>query len=257
MAHAIMPAETPEERELERKRVELARLTDRLAELESELTTLQIQLAAFEERYLQQVGRRYAELDAILADIAVIEAAEAPLSSELHARAEAAKERARASDEAVRGLSNQACRTVPDPALKALFRQVAKQIHPDLATDDVERLRREELMREANLAYAAGDRDRLQRVLHEWQTDPAAVTADGTAGELVRIIRRIAQTERRISELERRLEEVKSSDLFHLMMDTEKAKRQNRDLLSEMAREIDKQIAAARARLGRLRGACA
>jgi hypothetical protein len=53
----------PEETELLRKREELAALRATLAGMELELIDLRSQLAAFEGRYLRQVGTLYAELD--------------------------------------------------------------------------------------------------------------------------------------------------------------------------------------------------
>src|SRR5208282_6598714 len=61
---------SPEEEELARKRKELAQLRAELAERELFLTNLRAELAAFEGRYLRQVGTLYAELDEWNAKIA-------------------------------------------------------------------------------------------------------------------------------------------------------------------------------------------
>ena len=54
-------------------------------------------------------------------------------------------------------------------SLKKLYREVAKAIHPDLTTDEKERVRREKLMAEANLAYGEGNEAKLQSILSEWK----------------------------------------------------------------------------------------
>jgi hypothetical protein len=53
----------PKEEEILRKHEELAGVRATLAELELELVDFRSQLAAFEGRYLRQVGTLYAELD--------------------------------------------------------------------------------------------------------------------------------------------------------------------------------------------------
>lgn len=51
------------------------------------------------------------------------------------------------------------------PELTALYRRVMKRVHPDLAVDEQDRLRCEELSQRANAAYQAGDYEALRVVL--------------------------------------------------------------------------------------------
>ena len=60
MSANITRLQTPEERELEKKRADLEMLEANLAQCELELTTFQAELHAFEGRYLRNVGVRYA-----------------------------------------------------------------------------------------------------------------------------------------------------------------------------------------------------
>ena len=69
---------SPEERELDLKREELAALEADLVELELQLSTLDADLAAFRGEYLRVVGRRYAELDDLNARIAEAQAIRRP-----------------------------------------------------------------------------------------------------------------------------------------------------------------------------------
>ena len=50
-------------------------------------------------------------------------------------------------------------------SLKKLYREIAKRIHPDLATDEKDRARRHKLMAEANRAYEDGDEARIVQLL--------------------------------------------------------------------------------------------
>jgi len=63
MSAGIIRRLSPEEEELVRKREELSAVRGALAERELELADLRSQLAAFEGRYLREVGVLYAELD--------------------------------------------------------------------------------------------------------------------------------------------------------------------------------------------------
>ena len=83
----------PEEQELERKRAELAARESLLADRELELATLNAELVAFNRRYINCVGARYAELDEIEARIAETIAKNSPHDAHASKVAAAARER--------------------------------------------------------------------------------------------------------------------------------------------------------------------
>ena len=70
MATELETLRTPEEEELKHKLEELALLEAELAEKELELATLTAELQALDSRYLRVVGRRFAQLDQLNAEIA-------------------------------------------------------------------------------------------------------------------------------------------------------------------------------------------
>jgi DnaJ-domain-containing protein 1 len=126
---------------------------------------------------------------------------------------------------------------------------VAKCIHPDLATDENDRTRRQHLMAEANQVYEDGDEARLREILREWESSPEVVKGDGIGAELVRTIRKIAQIRERLLRIEAEIEELKRSELHQLKMEMDKGVVEGRDLLEEMKSRLDEQIVAARSRL--------
>jgi len=87
----------PEEEELARKRIELSELESALADQELNLTALRSEISAFERTYLRIVGKRYAELDEIEAEIAEELARVRPTSESTQAVALQARDRATAS----------------------------------------------------------------------------------------------------------------------------------------------------------------
>jgi hypothetical protein len=237
----------PEELELENKKADLASLEADLIQRELDLATLRAELASFENEYLGKVGSLYAELDQIEAQIAEAEASRRP--SDLGAQEAAARARTQAEESFQNATALGESKSKPTESLKKLFREVAKLIHPDLATNDADRTRRQRLMAEANRAYEDGDEARLQAILTEWETSPESVEGEGVGPELIRVIRKISQIQRRFVEIEVEMQRLKTSDLYQLWSKTEDAKNQGQDLFKEMASQIEQDIAAARKRL--------
>lgn len=251
MTDVELPPPSPEERELSRKLAELAELEEALAERELARATLQTELHVFQLHYLETVGRRYTELDAIEAEIAELELCREPGSAELVERAEAARARAQESEEALEtGRSLPQRRAGPPPeSLKKLFRKVARVIHPDLAEDDAARARRQDLMAAANLAFETGDELRLSVLLREWEESPEAVAGHGLAADLLRAIRRIAHAEERLTAVEQEIAALQEGELHRLRERVEAAERSGRDLLAEMAAALEPRILEVRERL--------
>jgi hypothetical protein len=246
---------TPEERELSRKLGELNELEETLAGREVTLATLEAELRVFEIHYLETVGRRYAELDELDAEVAEREALQAPGNFELLERAEEARARAQESADALDAGREETLRRTgpPSESLRKLFRKVARVIHPDLAEDPETRSMRQMLMAAANRAYVTGDEGQLASILREWEESPEAVTGRGAAAELLRAVRRIARVTDRIEGLDREIAALRDSDLHRLRERVEAAEREGRDLLAEMAAALEPRIAELTAKLKALR----
>lgn len=256
MKSAIARRQTPEEQELDKKLTELAALEMELTQRELDLATLQAELHSFEREYLRVVGIRYAELDEIEAEIAKHLAFLKPNDSTARQQAEHAWAKAQESKRtAYENVTDQESSQdfKPWESLKKIYREVAKRIHPDLTTDEKERLRRQQLMGEANQAYEDGDEERLQAILHGWENSPESVQGEGVVAKLIRAIRKIAQVRERLKKIEAEIEALKRSALYQLREKAIAAQQEGQDLLAEMASQIDEQIAATKLRLEELR----
>ena len=254
MSKSLEHVQTPEEVELELKRTELSRLEAQLAQRELDLETLRAELFSFERQYMQVVGIRLAELDQVEAEIAVLLSKANPANAEIRAKAETAREQAQGSAEAAREAAESGARLdfKPSDELKKLYREVAKQIHPDLANDDSEKEKRHRLMAEASEAYRNGDIARLQQILCEWQHSPEAVKGEGAGADLVRVIRKSALIRNRLAAIDSEVEVLKTSELYELREQVASAKKAGRDLLKDMEASVEEDIAAARHRLNRM-----
>lgn len=238
---------TPEDIELNKKLQQLSLLETELIEGELDSATLQADLHAFEAKYIRIVGACYAELDEIEALIAEANARLKPKDNKIQEGVFQARAQARASAQAIGAMkeTNEA-KFVPSEDLKKLYRELAKCIHPDLATDEKERARCQQLMVQANVAYEKGDSEKLKAILVEWANSPESVKGDGIAAELVRVIRKIAQVEERLRKIYIEIAQLEKSELFQLKEKVEFAEKQGRDLLFEMALIIKKEIDLAR-----------
>jgi DnaJ-domain-containing protein 1 len=224
MSNSLVLRQTPEDEELEKKLAELTALETELIQRELDLTTVHAELHSFEREYLQIVGSRYIELERIEAQI-----------TEYIAYLESSRD------------------FNPSDSLKKLYREVAKRIHPDLTTDEAEKVRRQQLMVEANQAYEAGDEEKLKAILHDWESSSESVKGKGIAAELIRVIRKIAQCRDRLKTIEKEIESLEQTELYQLKTQVFTAKEIGQDLLAEMAQHLDEQIAEALQRLTELK----
>ncbi|MFM7189636.1 MAG: J domain-containing protein [Microcystaceae cyanobacterium] len=205
MENSLVVHKSPEDEELERKRAELEALEADLVQKELDLATLQGELHSFEREYLQVISSRYRELERVEAQI-----------TEYMAYLESSRN------------------FKPSDSLKKLYREVAKRIHPDLVTDEADKVRRQELMAEANRAYEEGNEERLREILASWESSPESVQGEGVAMELVRVIRKIAQCRSRLAAIAKDYEALMQTDLYALKSQVEQAQEMGRDLLAEL-----------------------
>lgn len=257
MAREIERVGTPEEEELKRKLEELTVIEAELAEKELELATLTAELQALDSRYIRVVGRRFAELDKLNADIAELLAEHTPDDREAQSAAQEARERA---EETARQSGDEkepakAESFVPSREIQELYRRLAKKVHPDLAVDEKDRERRTRIMAEVNKAYAEGDIERLEAILEEWEASPDAIEGEDVGSRLVRTIRMIARVKRRLGQIEKEVQALMETELYELKIRIDEAVQEGRDLIEEMAASVDAQIERARARLEELRAA--
>ena len=247
---------SPEEIELAKKRRELADLLEEQSQIERELAAIKSEIRIFEHTYEQMLGGRIAELEQLEWQISgLLGTGE---TEEEHQKYFHTTEHDSSTSTFTRTtLLDDDPETTPifeEKSLKALYREVAKSIHPDLASDDHERFKRQELMATANLAYQEGNRIQLQAILREWQLGPKTAKGLDIGSELIRLIRQIAYTRQNIKELIRRIDELRRSDIYRFRQRVDDGLQDGIDLLAEMAATVDLDIAKARKRLALLSG---
>lgn len=257
MSTEVVRQVLPEEWELKRKEIELANYETTLAQRELELATFNAELHLFQARYLKILGGLYSRLDDLEARFAEKQARLNPKNREARKKAAEARNQAEESAKEAQSAQQNSRNTKtetqynfkPTENLKKLYREVAKRIHPDLAADEKQRGKYQQLMAEANRAYEDGDEVRLRAILHQWESSPESVPGDECGAKLVRIIRKIAQVKLRLRAIDIEFLKLKESSLFQLKTKVEDSERKGRDLLAEMAVFMSQKIIEAEQRL--------
>ena len=241
---AIYRQPTAEEAELYRSRAMLAVIRTSLAEREARLSELRAQINSIEGRYIRQVGVLYIQLDEWEERIAALHS---PLQIP-------------AGAETLEPPPIEVAESEPDEAildLKALFREVAKRIHPDFARDHHDERHRTHLMAQANDAFRRDDAAILQRMLNGY--DPSTDSGDtpDIAAELARVVAQIDQAEKDVEFIDAELEAIAQSEMAQLKERITIAATRGRDLLAELAARVKGSIGIAMRRyeldLGRIR----
>jgi hypothetical protein len=225
-------------------------LRARVHELEAALATRRNELAeeraaleSFRIRYRQQVGLLHEELDELEMKIA-----EAELG-ELARRLDQATHQ---PEETPAPAPSAPLPRFTTDAIRRLFREVAKSIHPDLSRDEAVRARRHALMVEANRAYALGDEQQLRSILQRWDTSPDAVQGSDEASMRLRLVRRVAQIDAELDMLTRERNDLHATSLAQLKTMVDDAAAQGKDLVGDMVRRLQRDILVARNRLDAL-----
>lgn len=235
---------TPEGRGLDDLQRQTKQLEELLATRGDEVARVRGDLDAFKISYRQQVGLLHEELDELERAIS-----EAELGELARRREEQGPGPGTAPP---RPRAERLPRFTTD-AVRALFRDVAKAIHPDLARDAHTRDRRHALMVEANKAYASGDEERLRSILQAWERSPDAVQGNDLEATRLRLARRIAEIEDQLVALDGEMSELKDSPLWKLKAMVDDASSRGKDLVGDMVRRLKRDILAARNRLEAIR----
>lgn len=239
---SLVPADQSAERDLQTLRDRAGRLDAALAERTAEVRRVEADLTAFKIRYRHDVGRLHERLDELEAAIAEAELGE--IDRRLQSEGAGAPRPAEPPASAPRFTSD---------AVRRLFRDVAKAIHPDLARDASGRDRRHALMIEANKAYAVGDAERLRAILQSWKRRPDAVPGTDAAAERLRLLARIAEIEEQLASCAAALAACHESPLWKLKVMVDEASASGKDLVADMVRRLKRDILVATNRLDALR----
>ena len=242
MVTSLVRPDAPDD-SLEALAARLSELDATLAERTAEVIQVRSTLTSFRITYRQQVGALNEQLEQLELEIAEAELGE--LSK-------------RVSGDGGQSETSVDARPAPLPrftsdAVRKLFRDVAKTIHPDLAWDEITRDRRHALMIDANRAYALGDEEQLRWVLQAWERSPEAVRGSDPEAMRLRLTRRIAEIEEQLALLATDLAAMTDSPTWKLKRMVDEAAARGNDLVRETVTRLRRDIMAATNRLEAMR----
>ena len=242
---------SPEEEELLAKQKELSDLQEELSQKELDCETLRADILAFNTIYQRAVGPKDSEISELKARIAralyvlnPIEEARRQADAAEEAAREAAEEQQRHDNAQSQDGTTPPDRFTPSESLRDLYRNLVKQSHPDLGSDDYDRKMRNEFMARVNQAYQRGNEETLASLQDEWETkDPNSKKNESIGDQLVRLIRQLSDTRNRIRNLDKDISELEQSSACQLMRQSDEDKERGIDLISEIVTALEDEIA--------------
>ena len=121
--------------------------------------------------------------------------------------------------------------------LKKLWRQLALKYHPDLARNEEDRKKNEDIMRKINKAYSDGNLEALNAIGQAHIDDTAAISV-----ELLKV--KIQDIERAIARLKKEHLILQKSEWYIWKNNIEEAKKIKRDLLVELEQKLLQDMSA-------------
>jgi hypothetical protein len=130
------------------------------------------------------------------------------------------------------------------PDIKTLYRKLARRYHPDLARSNADRTQSNEQMAEINQAYNAGDLPTLMRLAGmsipygvdiPQPLEPSSIHNDSlTEGERIEL---------KLKAVRQQITQLSNLPIVKLSLEVKLARHQGRDLLREMASELQYKVA--------------
>lgn len=245
-------------------RQELESTLEQLTIAEAELSELNRQLSAFEAVVDAQLGDLLDQLSELNAETASLDATlrhireQRLFGSDLMQYLEGAPQSARKSNKAEippLGLADRAAihakngvptgsAALPVPDIKALYRKLARRHHPDLARNSADRLAAHEQMAEINRLYQAGEIRALMRLAGMWLPYGTELPDDLAPhkGKTSAAQSEQEQAEQKLKAVRMQISRLSNLPIIKLSLDVKLAQHQGRNLLREMAGELQYKV---------------
>lgn len=212
---------------------------------EAELATRMAEIRTFEARVEARLGNLETELDILDAQIRHYQKQLAQRHTEMFPNWGADSKRVNPNAPPPLPPNPDPIPSKPDNELRQLYRTLARKYHPDTAFDDLDRQYRNEMMIRINEAYANGDLAELRRhaggkVLIP--LGPEKPAPPRFRSSLERVEAELVACQTKLRETRAQLERLRFHPSVQLSLSVKLAWRQGKDLIGEMARELEGQL---------------
>ena len=259
---ALIHANIAAEKETARLMETIAAKQRQVEELTIAIETLKSEVDVFERRYNAYISRYYLELDKVELEMKEYrlrlqlrreKVSEADIEARVESCFRVSRARVDAYEEVNESEPTPPRDKLPDTKakhLQDLYRKLAKRYHPDKTMDTEESERREQLMPLINRAYNEHDIETLERLsLGETDLHVREKTATEKRKALHTELRRL---NRAASQLRFEINRLKTGRTYQLKQQVENAKKMGTDLLTTLAKDLERKIKASRGHLARL-----
>ena len=242
---------SPEEIELGKYEEQVAQAESRMLELEAEAADMLRSINWFREQMTATIAPLILKIHILDVEVAAARGNRADLDKALQALKELLGDYSGAPTAPPDSDAGADWQEKPaDDELKSMFRDAAKQVHPDLADDEQDRDLRTRLMADLNEAYAKGDKDAIRQIVDQYNASEDAVQGEGVGYDLMRMIRRLYQIRNHITELESMKASLEQSDDWTKVLAAREAEDQGGNYFRNFSEKLMKRIEYLETQLG-------
>jgi hypothetical protein len=243
------PNKSPEEIELGKYKEQVAQAESRMLEFEAEAADMLRSIKWFKEQMTATIAPLILKIHILDVEVAAARGNKAGLDKALQALKELLGDYSGAPTAPADSDADWQEKPADDE-LKSMFRDAAKQVHPDLADNEQDRELRTRLMADLNEAYAKGDKDAIRNIVDQYNASEDAVQGEGVGYDLMRMIRRLYQIRNHITELESKKASLEQSDDWVNVLAAREAEDQGGNYFRSFSEKLMKRIEYLETQLG-------
>ncbi len=242
---------------------DIAKKRTTIAKLSEEVANLQYELTIFEAEYQRIIGVLFVSLDELdlkiktyLERINILKQGEAEdllvlekiIEDKFKTEYEKIRLEREEAEQHTREYEYEEVKKKPEldreseNKLKAIYRELAKRYHPDMAKTKEEEKRFHKIMAEINQAYNDKDLSRMEEIFMKLKTPEKVFFQETLEEKLERLLNECEKLDKIVLKLQDELSSIRNSDTYILKTRVEEAARERRDLLKEMEEDLKAKI---------------